>query len=43
MLVLQHELYEAECGADNPLRCDVGDLTARLGTLSNFTLQLLYT
>ncbi|KPJ12105.1 hypothetical protein RR48_02994 [Papilio machaon] len=31
---LNHDLYEAECGADNPLRCDVGDLTARLGTLT---------
>ncbi|CAH2059735.1 unnamed protein product, partial [Iphiclides podalirius] len=31
---LNHELYSAECGADNPLRCDVGDLTARLGMLT---------
>ncbi|XP_068625420.1 uncharacterized protein Rsod isoform X1 [Battus philenor] len=31
---LNHDLYSAECGADNPLRCDVGDLTARLGTLT---------
>ncbi|XP_045506507.1 uncharacterized protein LOC123702765 isoform X2 [Colias croceus] len=31
---LNHDLYSQECGADNPLRCDVGDLTARLGTIS---------
>ncbi|CAG4945254.1 unnamed protein product [Parnassius apollo] len=31
---LNHDLYSAECGADNPLRCDVGDLTARLGTIT---------
>ncbi|XP_072936452.1 uncharacterized protein Rsod isoform X1 [Epargyreus clarus] len=31
---LNHDLYNQECGADNPLRCDVGDLTARLGTIS---------
>ncbi|XP_032523297.2 uncharacterized protein LOC116774686 isoform X1 [Danaus plexippus] len=31
---LNHELYSQECGADNPLRCDVGDLTSRLGTIS---------
>ncbi|XP_030019565.2 uncharacterized protein LOC115439736 [Manduca sexta] len=31
---LNHDLYNQECGADNPLRCDVGDLTARLGTLT---------
>ncbi|CAG9134497.1 unnamed protein product [Plutella xylostella] len=30
---LNHDLYNQECGADNPLRCDVGDLTARLGTI----------
>lgn len=29
----QRELYDEECGADNPLRCDVGDLTSRLGTI----------
>ncbi|KAJ2940014.1 hypothetical protein O0L34_g14045 [Tuta absoluta] len=31
---LNHDLYSQECGPDNPLRCDVGDLTARLGTIS---------
>ncbi|KAL4711587.1 hypothetical protein ACJJTC_003604 [Scirpophaga incertulas] len=31
---LNHDLYEQECGPDNPLRCDVGDLTSRLGTIS---------
>ncbi|XP_028170007.1 uncharacterized protein LOC114359719 isoform X1 [Ostrinia furnacalis] len=31
---LNHDLYNQECGADNPLRCDVGDLTARLGTIT---------
>ncbi|CAH0683875.1 unnamed protein product [Chilo suppressalis] len=31
---LNHDLYNQECGADNPLRCDVGDITARLGPIS---------
>ncbi|CAH2230559.1 jg8887 [Pararge aegeria aegeria] len=31
---LNHDLYNQECGADNPLRCDVGDLTSRLGTIT---------
>ncbi|KAI8423349.1 hypothetical protein MSG28_014359 [Choristoneura fumiferana] len=31
---LNHELYNEECGSDNPLRCDVGDLTSRLGTIN---------
>ncbi|PZC73227.1 hypothetical protein B5X24_HaOG209907 [Helicoverpa armigera] len=31
---LNHDLYQQECGPDNPLRCDVGDLTARLGTIN---------
>ncbi|XP_012547044.2 uncharacterized protein LOC101739289 isoform X1 [Bombyx mori] len=31
---LNHDLYSQECGIDNPLRCDVGDLTARLGTIN---------
>ncbi|XP_022827312.1 uncharacterized protein LOC111357026 isoform X1 [Spodoptera litura] len=31
---LNHDLYNQECGPDNPLRCDVGDLTARLGTIN---------
>ncbi|XP_041985312.1 uncharacterized protein LOC121737698 isoform X1 [Aricia agestis] len=30
---LNRDLYAQECGVDNPLRCDVGDLTARLGTI----------
>lgn len=31
---LNRDLYDQECGADNPLRCDAGDLTGRLGTIS---------
>ncbi|KAL3268164.1 hypothetical protein HHI36_007291 [Cryptolaemus montrouzieri] len=30
---LNTELYEQECGPENPLRCHVGDLSARLGTI----------
>ncbi|XP_077282996.1 superoxide dismutase family protein Rsod [Arctopsyche grandis] len=30
---LNEDLYNQECGADNPLRCHIGDLTARLGTI----------
>ncbi|XP_068153414.1 uncharacterized protein Rsod [Drosophila tropicalis] len=30
---LNLDLYEQECGPDNPLRCYVGDVGARLGTI----------
>ncbi|XP_025833804.1 uncharacterized protein LOC108743229 [Agrilus planipennis] len=30
---LNEELYRQECGPKNPLRCYVGDLSARLGTI----------
>ncbi|CAH0556110.1 unnamed protein product [Brassicogethes aeneus] len=30
---LNHDLYRQECGPENPLRCHVGDLSARLGTI----------
>lgn len=30
---LNDELYRQECGPDNPLRCYVGDVSARLGTI----------
>ncbi|KAJ3643412.1 hypothetical protein Zmor_026124 [Zophobas morio] len=30
---LNGELYRQECGPENPLRCHVGDLSARLGTI----------
>ncbi|XP_037950401.1 uncharacterized protein LOC119681315 [Teleopsis dalmanni] len=30
---LNRDLYEQECGPDNPLRCYVGDVGARLGTI----------
>lgn len=29
----QEDLYKQECGADLPLRCDVGDISARLGPI----------
>ncbi|KAJ9574059.1 hypothetical protein L9F63_008585 [Diploptera punctata] len=31
---LNDELYRAECGPDNPLRCYVGDISGRLGTIN---------
>lgn len=31
---LNDELYHQECGPDNPLRCYVGDISGRLGTIS---------
>lgn len=51
---LNTDLYESECGPDNPLRCYVGDVGARLGTVningdraaftdSNFPLEGLVT
>lgn len=30
---MQEDLYKQECGPENPLRCHVGDLSARLGTV----------
>ncbi|CAG9829590.1 unnamed protein product [Diabrotica balteata] len=30
---LNTDLYQQECGPENPLRCHVGDLSARLGTI----------
>ncbi|XP_047110560.1 uncharacterized protein LOC124787741 isoform X3 [Schistocerca piceifrons] len=30
---LNEELYRQECGPDNPLRCYVGDISGRLGTI----------
>jgi hypothetical protein len=30
---LNEELYRQECGPDNPLRCYVGDVSARIGTI----------
>ncbi|KAJ3625819.1 hypothetical protein MTP99_016359 [Tenebrio molitor] len=30
---LNGDLYRQECGPENPLRCHVGDLSARLGTI----------
>lgn len=30
---LDNELYKKECGPDSPLRCYVGDLSGRLGTI----------
>jgi hypothetical protein len=32
--LFQDELYRQECGPDNPLRCYVGDISGRLGTIS---------
>ncbi|KAJ4431919.1 hypothetical protein ANN_20526 [Periplaneta americana] len=31
---LNDELYREECGPDNPLRCYVGDISGRLGTIN---------
>ncbi|PSN32762.1 hypothetical protein C0J52_15463 [Blattella germanica] len=31
---LNDELYREECGPDNPLRCYVGDVSGRLGTIN---------
>ncbi|KAK6633156.1 hypothetical protein RUM43_012900 [Polyplax serrata] len=31
---LNEELYKKECGPDNPLRCYVGDISGRLGTIN---------
>lgn len=33
MLCLKGDLYRQECGPDHPLRCYVGDLSGRLGTI----------
>ena len=31
---LQEDLYKQECGQDLPLRCDVGDVSARVGPIN---------
>lgn len=31
---LNEELYKKECGPDNPFRCYLGDISARLGTIN---------
>lgn len=38
---LNVDLYRAECGSDNPLRCYVGDVSARVGTIGKFVFVLL--
>lgn len=38
---LQTDLYRNECGPDNPLRCYVGDVSARVGTIGTFYEFLL--
>lgn len=34
-------MYEQECGPDNPLRCYVGDVGARLGTIGEYSKHAL--
>ncbi|XP_055586324.1 uncharacterized protein LOC129738996 [Uranotaenia lowii] len=40
---LNQELYRQECGPDNPLRCYVGDLSARLGPISVGDRRMVFT
>ena len=34
---LNTDLYKRECGLDNPLRCYVGDVSSRIGTLGSLS------
>lgn len=38
---LNVDLYRTECGADNPLRCYVGDVSARVGTIGKLFCNFL--
>lgn len=38
--IVQKDLYERECGSDNPLRCFVGDVGNRLGPIGMLPLLL---
>uniref|UniRef100_A0A182WSI4 Superoxide dismutase copper/zinc binding domain-containing protein n=1 Tax=Anopheles quadriannulatus TaxID=34691 RepID=A0A182WSI4_ANOQN len=40
---LNQELYKQECGPDNPLRCYVGDVGARLGPISIGSRRQVFT
>ncbi|XP_030370724.1 uncharacterized protein LOC115621265 [Scaptodrosophila lebanonensis] len=40
---LNLDLYEQECGPDNPLRCYVGDVGARLGTIDLGGERMVFT
>uniref|UniRef100_A0A182IXP5 Superoxide dismutase copper/zinc binding domain-containing protein n=1 Tax=Anopheles atroparvus TaxID=41427 RepID=A0A182IXP5_ANOAO len=40
---LNHDLYKQECGPDNPLRCYVGDVSARLGPISIGSRRQVFT
>lgn len=40
---LNEDLYRQECGAENPLRCHAGDLSARLGTIDIGLKRVVYT
>jgi hypothetical protein len=33
IIIIHLDLYRQECGPDNPLRCYVGDVSARIGTI----------
>uniref|UniRef100_A0A182R615 Superoxide dismutase copper/zinc binding domain-containing protein n=1 Tax=Anopheles funestus TaxID=62324 RepID=A0A182R615_ANOFN len=40
---LNQELYKQECGPDNPLRCYVGDVSARVGPISIGSRRQIFT
>ncbi|XP_058812526.1 uncharacterized protein LOC131677032 [Topomyia yanbarensis] len=40
---LNEDLYRQECGPDNPLRCYVGDLSARLGPINIGERRMVFT
>ncbi|XP_055533520.1 uncharacterized protein LOC129723361 [Wyeomyia smithii] len=40
---LNQDLYRQECGPDNPLRCYVGDVSARLGPINIGSRRMVFT
>ncbi|XP_055905372.1 uncharacterized protein LOC129940875 [Eupeodes corollae] len=40
---LNTELYDQECGSDNPLRCYVGDVSSRLGPINIGEKRMVFT
>lgn len=34
-IMIQNDLYQEECGPDDPLRCYVGDVSSRIGVIGS--------
>lgn len=43
IFLFKGDLYNSECGPDNPLRCYVGDVSARVGTIDLGLERVVFT